>query len=91
MLGMCLSVLFLVFNQFLLFESARQASRMLSRGESDAYVTSKILSMTPSANIDFIYENDLVTVLVQKEFINSLKFFNVKLTADSTSTLENYE
>ena len=90
-LGMCLSVLFLVFNQFLLFESARQASRMLSRGESEAYVTSKIFSMTPSANIDFIYENDLVTVLVQKEFINSFKFFNIRLSADSTSTLENYE
>ena len=47
--------------------------------------------MAPSANIDFIYENDLVTVLVQKNFINSFKFFNVKLSADSTSTLENYE
>ena len=90
-LGMCLSVLFLVFNQFLLFESARQASRLLSRGENESFVTSKILSMTPSANIDFIYENDLVTVLVQKDFINSFKFFNIRLSADSTSTLENYE
>ena len=87
-LGMCLSVLFLVFNQFLLFESARQASRMLSRGESEAFVTSKILSMTPFANIDFIYEEDLVTVLVQKEFVNSFKLLNISLSADSTSTLE---
>jgi len=87
-LGMCLSVLVLVFNQFLLFESARQASRMLSRGESEAFVTSKILSMTPSANIDFIYEEDLVTVLVQKEFVNSFKLLNISLSADSTSILE---
>jgi len=87
-LGMCLSVLFLVFNQFLLFESARQASRMLSRGESEAFVTSKILSMTPSANIDFIYEDDLVSVLVQKEFVNSFKLLNISLSADSTSTVE---
>jgi hypothetical protein len=87
-LGMCLSVLVLVFNQFLLFESARQASRMLSRGESEAFVTSKILTMTPSANIDFIYEDDLVTVLVQKEFVNSFKLLNISLSADSTSTVE---
>jgi hypothetical protein len=87
-LGMCLSVLVLVFNQFLLFESARQASRMLSRGESKAFVTSKILTMIPSANIDFIYEEDLVTVLVQKEFVNSFKLLNISLSADSTSTVE---
>jgi len=87
-LGMCLSVLILVFNQFLLLESARKASRMLSRGESEAFVTSKILSMTPSANIDFIYEEDLVTVLVQKEFVNSFKLLNISLSADSTSTVE---
>ncbi len=90
-LGMCLSVLFLVFNQFLLFESARQGSRMLSRGENEAVVKSKILAMTPSANIDFVYENDLVTVLVQKEFINIFKILKVNLSADSTSSLEFYE
>ncbi len=90
-LGMCLSVLFLVFNQFLLFESARQGSRMLSRGENEAVVKSKILAMTPSANIDFVYENDLVTVLVQKEFINIFRILKVKLSADSTSSLEFYE
>ena len=90
-LGMCLSVLFLVFNQFLLFESARQGSRMLSRGENESVVKSKILAMTPSANIDFVYENDLVTVLVQKEFINIFRILKVKLSADSTSSLEFYE
>ena len=90
-LGMCLSVLFLVFNQFLLFESARQGSRMLSRGENEAVVKSKILAMTPSANLDFVYENDLVTVLVQKEFINIFRILKVKLSADSTSSLEFYE
>ncbi|MFM2200268.1 MAG: hypothetical protein RL769_323 [Pseudomonadota bacterium] len=90
-LGMCLSVLFLVFNQFLLFESARQGSRMLSRGENEAVVKSKILAMTPSANINFVYENDLVTVLVQKEFINIFRILKVKLSADSTSSLEFYE
>ena len=90
-LGMCLSVLFLVFNQFLLFESARQGSRMLSRGENEAVVKSKILAMTPSANIDFVYENDLVTVLVQKEFINIFRILKVKLSADSTSSQEFYE
>ncbi len=90
-LGMCLSVLFLVFNQFLLFESARQGSRMLSRGENEAVVKSKILAMTPSANIDFVYENDLVTVLVQKEFINIFRILKINLSADSTSSLEFYE
>jgi len=90
-LGMCLSVLFLVFNQFLLFESARQGSRMLSRGENEAVVKSKILAMTPSANIDFVYENDLVTVLVQKEFMNIFRILKVNLSADSTSSLEFYE
>ena len=90
-LGMCLSVLFLVFNQFLLFESARQGSRMLSRGENEVVVKSKILAMTPSANINFVYENDLVTVLVQKEFINIFRILKVKLSADSTSSLEFYE
>ena len=90
-LGMCLSVLFLVFNQFLLFESARQGSRMLSRGENEVVVKSKILAMTPSTNIDFVYENDLVTVLVQKEFINIFRILKVKLSADSTSSLEFYE
>lgn len=90
-LGMCLSVLFLVFNQFLLFESARQGSRMLSRGENESVVKSKMLAMTPSSNIDFIYENDLVTVLVQKEFVNILKILKVNLSADSTSALESYE
>ena len=90
-LGMCLSVLFLVFNQFLLFESARQGSRMLSRGENESVVKSKMLAMTPSSNIDFIYENDLVTVLVQKEFVNIFKILKVNLSADSTSVLESYE
>ncbi len=90
-LGMCLSVLFLVFNQFLLFESARQGSRMLSRGENESVVKSKMLAMTPSSNIDFVYENDLVTVLVQKEFINIFKILKVNLSADSTSALESYE
>jgi len=90
-LGMCLSVLFLVFNQFLLFESARQGSRMLSRGENETVVKSKILAMTPSTNIDFVYENDLVTVFVQKEFINIFKILKVNLSADSTSSLEFYE
>ena len=90
-LGMCLSVLFLVFNQFLLFESARQGSRMLSRGENESVVKSKMLAMTPSSNIDFIYENDLVTVLVQKEFVNIFKILKVNLSADSTSALESYE
>jgi len=90
-LGMCLSVLFLVFNQFLVFESARQGSRMLSRGENESVVKSKILAMTPSANIDFVYENDLVTVLVQKEFINIFRILKVNLSADSTSSLEFYE
>ena len=90
-LGMCLSVLFLVFNQFLLFESARQGSRMLSRGENESVVKSKMLAMTPFSNIDFIYENDLVTVLVQKEFVNIFKILKVNLSADSTSALESYE
>ena len=90
-LGMCLSVLFLVFNQFLLFESARQGSRMLSRGENESVVKSKMLAMTPSSNIDFVYENDLVTVLVQKEFVNIFKILKVNLSADSTSALESYE
>ena len=90
-LGMCLSVLFLVFNQFLLFESARQGSRMLSRGENESVVKSKMLAMTPFSNIDFIYENDLVTVLVQKEFVNIFKILKVNLSADSTSALEYYE
>jgi len=90
-LGMCLSVLFLVFNQFLLFESARQGSRMLSRGENESVVKSKMLAMTPSSNIDFLYENDLVTVLVQKEFVNIFKILKVNLSADSTSALESYE
>ena len=90
-LGMCLSVLFLVFNQFLLFESARQGSRMLSRGENESVVKSKMLAMTPSSNIDFIYENDLVTVLVQKEFVNVFKILKINLSADSTSALEYYE
>ena len=90
-LGMCLSVLFLVFNQFLLFESARQGSRMLSRGENESVVKSKMLAMTPSSNIDFIYENDLVTVLVQREFVNIFKILKVNLSADSTSALESYE
>jgi hypothetical protein len=90
-LGMCLSVLFLVFNQFLLFESARQGSRMLSRGENESVVKSKMLAMTPSSNIDFIYENDLVTVLVQKEFVNIFKILKLNLSADSTSALESYE
>ncbi|MFZ9360812.1 MAG: TadE family type IV pilus minor pilin [Candidatus Nanopelagicales bacterium] len=90
-LGMCLSVLFLVFNQFLLFESARQGSRMLSRGENESVVKSKMLAMTPSSNIDFVYENDLVTVLVQKEFVNIFKILKVNLSADSTSVLESYE
>ena len=90
-LGMCLSVLFLVFNQFLLFESARKGSRMLSRGENESVVKSKMLAMTPSSNIDFIYENDLVTVLVQKEFVNIFKILKVNLSADSTSALESYE
>jgi hypothetical protein len=90
-LGMCLSVLFLVFNQFLLFESARQGSRMLSRGENESVVKSKMLAMTPSSNIDFIYENDLVTVLVQKEFVSIFKILKVNLSADSTSALDSYE
>ena len=90
-LGMCLSVLFLVFNQFLLFESARQGSRMLSRGENESVVKSKMLAMTPSSNIDFIYEKDLVTVLVQKEFANIFKIFKINLSADSTSASESYE
>ena len=90
-LGMCLSVLFLVFNQFLLFESARQGSRMLSRGENEAVVKSKMLAMTPSSNINFIYENDLVTVLVQKEFVKIFNILKVNLAADSTSSLESYE
>jgi len=90
-LGMCLSVLFLVFNQFLLFESARQGSRMLSRGENEEVVKSKILAMTPSANLDFVYENDLVSVLVQKEFINIFRILKINLSADSTSSLEFYE
>jgi hypothetical protein len=90
-LGMCMSVLFLVFNQFLLFESARQGSRMLSRGENESVVKSKMLAMTPSSNIDFIYENDLVTVLVQKEFVSIFKILKVNLSADSTSALESYE
>ncbi len=90
-LGMCLSVLFLIFNQFLLFESARRGSRMLSRGENESVVKSKMLAMTPFSNIEFIYENDLVTVLVQKEFVNIFKILKVNLSADSTSTLESYE
>jgi hypothetical protein len=90
-LGMCLSVLFLVFNQFLLFESARQGSRMLSRGENESVVKLKMLAMTPSSNIDFVYENDLVTVLVQKEFVDIFKILKVNLSADSTSSLESYE
>ena len=90
-LGMCLSVLFLVFNQILLFESARQGSRMLSRGENESVVKSKMLAMTPFSNIDFIYENDLITVLVQKEFVNIFKILKLNLSADSTSALEYYE
>lgn len=90
-LGMCLSVLFLVFNQFLLFESARQGSRLLARGETEDFVTAKVLSITPNANVNYLYENNLVTVLVEKEFFNIFKTVKVNLSADSTSFSENYE
>ncbi len=90
-LGMCLSVMFLVFNQFLLFESARQGSRLLARGETEDFVTAKVLSITPNANVNYLYENNLVTVLVEKEFFNIFKIVKINLSADSTSFLENYE
>lgn len=90
-LGMCLSVMFLVFNQFLLFESARQGSRLLARGETEDFVTEKVLSITPNANVNYFYENNLVTVLVEKEFFNIFKIVKVNLSADSTSFMENYE
>jgi hypothetical protein len=64
---------------------------MLSRGENESVVKSKMLAMTPSSNIDFIYENDLVTVLVQKEYVNIFKILKINLSADSTSSLESYE
>ena len=90
-LGMCLSVMFLVFNQFLLFESARQGSRLLGRGETEDFVTAKVLSITPNANVNYLYENNLVTILVEKELFNIFKIVKVNLSADSTSFLENYE
>ncbi|MEY3496945.1 MAG: hypothetical protein RJA80_1168, partial [Actinomycetota bacterium] len=49
------------------------------------------LRVVLSKLFDFIYENDLVTVLVQKEFVNIFKILKVNLSADSTSTLESYE
>jgi hypothetical protein len=64
---------------------------MLSRGENESVVKLKMLAMTPSSNIDFVYENDLVTVLVQKEFVDIFKILKVNLSADSTSSLESYE
>ena len=58
-LSFCLSFIYLVFNQIIVFEAARDASRMLSRGESEVIVEQKINQLVKDSTIKINYENKI--------------------------------
>ena len=84
-LSFCLSVIYLVFNQIIVFEAARDASRMLSRGESEVIVEQKINQLVKDSTIEINYDNNLVTVWVAKEIFG---LFKTSVSANSTSYYE---